>query len=420
MSGKLRSRYRFVAAFLLGMAVVHGIEFWKERAKIQAGYGDFSAFYTAGSLVRQGQGRFLYDLGRQWRMQQEFAPNVDIRKGPMPFIRPPFEALAFLPLTYFSYPVALAIWSLAKLVLLWIALSVLPRPSPFTRVYPRWLEFLLCLGFFPVFLDLFQGQDAILLLLIVTWALNRLQCRKDVAAGAILALGLFKFHLLVPIAIMLWFAGRARILAGLLPGAAALVAVSWVIVGPRVLLAYPAYLLNLNQTASVGFVTAESMPNLRGLLSAFVGRSPYPGPIHWLLLPAAVVGIVVVARVWRPVVSTNYTGLALGYCLALLVAILTSYYARSYDMTLLVVPLLLLGGKFLDAPGLKEPKVPATPRFMIAAGLLLLVCTPLYWALIIGLDCPYLLVVPMFILAAGVAMVMWRFPSQETCEAQAP
>jgi hypothetical protein len=401
MSSKLKARYRFVAAFLLAMTIAHGIEFWQQRARIQAGYGDFSALYTAGLLVRRGEGRLLYDRHEQWRVQQEFAPNVGIRKGPMPFIRPPFEALVFLPLAYFPYAVALAIWSLAKVVLLWLTARVLPRPHPFTRIYPSWLEVALCLGFFPVFLDLFQGQDAILLLLIVATTLNRMQSGKDVAAGAILALGLFKFHLVVPIAIMLWLAGRARILAGFLPGTAALVALSCAVSGASVLSAYPLYLLSLNRATGVGVVTAQSMPNLRGLLTAFLGRAPYPGPIHWLLLPAAIVAIVLTARLWRPLVNTGFPGLALGYCLALLVAILTSYYAYSYDMTLLIVPLLLLGGGFLHQAGL-----PPLPRRMIAGGLLLLICTPLYWALILRFDCPYLLVVPMFVLALGIGSVM--------------
>lgn len=403
MSSKLKVRSRIIAAFLLAMTIAHGIVFWQERSRILAGYGDFSSLYTAGLMVRRGEGRLIYDLQEQWRLQQQFAPNVDIRKGPMPFIRPPFEALVFLPLAYFSYPLALGIWSLVKIVLLWTTARVLPRPSPFTRVYPYWLEVALCLGFFPVFLDLFQGQDAILLLLIVAGALNCLQSSKDVAAGVILALGLFKFHLVVPIVIMLWLAGRARVLAGFLPGMAALLALSCVISGLGVMAAYPAYLLNLNRTAGVGFVTAESMSNLRGLLSAFVGRAPYPGPIHWLLLPAAVIAIVLTARLWRPLMSTGFPGLALGYCLALLSAILTSYYARIYDMTLLIVPLFLLGGGFLD----QTICLPSS-RLIISCGMLLLICSPLYWALILRLDRPYLLVIPMFILALGVGSAMRR------------
>jgi glycosyl transferase family 87 len=398
---KLKPRDHWVAAFLLAMAIANGIELWRQRVQLFAGYGDFSALYTAGSLVRRGQGKSLYDRREQWRVQQEFAPNVAIRKGPMPYIRPPFEALIFVPFTYFSYPAALAIWSAIKIAFLCLTVCVLPRPSPFTRVYPAWLEVTLCLGLFPVLLDFLQGQDAILLLLIVAATLNRLDAGKDAVGGAILALGLFKFHLVLPIGIVLWLSGRARILAGFLPGSAALVALSCAVSGASVLFTYPAYLLDLNRATGVGVVTAQSMPNLRGLLSAALGRAAYPGPIHWLLLPVAVVAIVVTARLWKPIINTGFRGLALGYCLTLLAAILTSYYVYSYDMTLLIIPLLLLSGPFLAQPSLSRVE-----RRMIAAGFLLLICTPLYWALILQWDRPYLLVIPMFMVALAIVSMM--------------
>jgi Glycosyltransferase family 87 len=399
-----RRRYRLLAIFLLAMTMVHAIVFRQQRGRIFSGYGDFSALYTAGVMVQRGQGHLLYDRKQQWKVQQEFASQVDIRHGPMPFIRPPFEALIFLPLSYFSYPVALAVWSLAKLGLLFLAAWILPREHPFPRIFPFWLEAILSLGFFPVFLDLFQGQDAILLLLLVVVALDRLRDQKDIAAGVWLALGLFKFHLVLPLVIMLVLAGRPRILAGFLPAAAALAGISCAISGIDVLHVYPAYLLELNQSAGVGVVTAQSMPNLRGLLTAWVGTAPYPGPVHWLLLPVAIVAMVFVARLWRSAMKTGFTGLALGYCLALAVALLTSYYAYSYDITLMAVPALLLGGKFLEQFGL-DPRT----RWILAAALLLLICTPLYWGLILRLDRAYFLSLPMLLLAIGLIRAL-RLP----------
>ena len=99
----------------------------------------------------------------------------------------------------------------------------------------------------------------------------------------------------------------------------------------------------------------------------------------------------------------GFTGLALGYCLALLTAILTSFYAYSYDMNMLIVPLMLLGGGFLD-----QPELPAWARQLIGAGLLTLICTPLYWGLIRG-DYRCLLAIPMFALAVGIASVMRQY-----------
>jgi len=392
-------RRRLIAAFLIAMAIADGIEIWKQRARIVAGYGDFSALYTAASLLRGGKGKSLYDLREQWMEQQKFAPNVAIRQGPLPYMRPPFEALYFLPFALFSYPTALAVWSGIKLVLLWLTVRMLPRPDPFGRIYPVWLEATLCLGLFPVFLDLIQGQDAILLLFLVTATLNRMYWRQDAAAGAILALGLFKFHLVAPIVVMIWLAGRARVLLGFLPGAAALVTISCAISGVSVLSTYPAYVLKLNRATGVGVIAAQTMPNLRGLLTEFLGHQ-LGGPILWLLLFAALAAVLLTAWIWRPLINTGFTGLAPGYCLALLSAILTSFYAYSYDMTMLIVPLLLLGGRFWD-----QPDLTTRLRRLIATALLMLICTPLYWELIRG-DYRCLLAIPMLLLALGIAKAM--------------
>ena len=127
---------------------------------------------------------------------------------------------------------ALAIWS--HKFGAWLALWILPREFPFTRVFPPWFEAMLCVGFFPIFLDLYQGQDAVLLLLLLVCALRSLCVQKDALGGAFLALGLFKFHLVIPVVLVLILVGRRRVLAGFLPTALALVAVSAAIAGPAV------------------------------------------------------------------------------------------------------------------------------------------------------------------------------------------
>src|SRR5215470_4667051 len=167
--GKLRQRSeRAIVLLLISSAIVHGTLLWKERRQIASGYGDFSALYTGGSLVARGLGGQLYDDQQQWKIQQEFARGVNIRRGPLPFIRPPFDALVFVPFAWLSYPVAVIIWSLLNLGLLFFAIQILERPLG--KAYPPWIETILCLGLFPVFLDLLLGQDSILLLLLFVLA----------------------------------------------------------------------------------------------------------------------------------------------------------------------------------------------------------------------------------------------------------
>jgi len=393
-----RKGKRWIAVFLLAMAIVHMIVLWQDRELMASGYGDFSAFYTAGLMLRQGMSHQLYSPEAQWRMQQEFAQVVTIRQGPMPYVRPPFEALVFLPLAYFSYPTALAIWSVLKIGILYYALSTL-QETGIQPLYPPWLEVVLCLGFFPVFLDLYQGQDSLLLFSLVAVALRNLYLQRDSSAGAVLALGLFKFHLVIPLLAMLSLVGRPRILRGFLPVGMALVAISVGVAGADVLKSYPAYLFELNHAAGVGMVTAQSMPNLRGLLTSMVGRAPYPGPVHWILLPLAIVALAGAVWIWRR--DRGPHRLVLGYSLALVTTIVTSYYSYTYDLILLLVPALVLGGRFSQ----QSQSWTANDRFTICI-LLLLICSPLYWFLILHLDRPYLVAILVLLLALGIAHLM--------------
>ena len=397
---------RWIAAFLLAMTIAHLVIAWQQRTLLARGYGDFSAFYTAGLMARRGMGKQLYDRRQQWQVQQEFASQVAIRKGPMPFIRPPFEAALFVPFSFFSYPAALALWSVLKLALLWGALRALSRIKPFTQIYPAWFGIVLCLGFFPIFLDFYQGQDAVVLLLLIVLALKCLTDGSDGMAGALLGLGLFKFQLVIPIVVVLTLVGRRRVLAGFACSAIVLAVVSCVISGPGVLYQYPAYLLNLNRSPGIGMITAQSMPNLRGLLTVWVGRVPYPGPIHWLLLPIAIAALGYSACLWRPR-GASASAMALGYSLAISVTILTSYYAYSYDLTLLLVPLLLAAGCC------RESRTSLSRKLLIAASLVL-ICAPLYWALILRWDRPYLLSIPTLLLATGLAGQMRESAAQSS------
>src|ERR1700687_6413840 len=118
MSETPRLRRWLVATALLWMAVINGVILWNSRVEIRRGYSDFASFYAAGTLVRRGLGAELYNHKTQWKVQQEFASEVKIRQGPLPYIRPPFEALFFSVFAAWPYLTALLLWTCLKLVLL--------------------------------------------------------------------------------------------------------------------------------------------------------------------------------------------------------------------------------------------------------------------------------------------------------------
>jgi len=217
---------------------------------------------------------------------------------------------------------------------------------------------------------------------------------KDAAAGFSLGLALFKFQLVIPFVVMLWIAGRKKVLPGFALSAFAVLVTSTVVVGWRGLFQYPGYLLALNRAAGAGVVTPEYQINLRGLLTFFVGRGPYPGRIHWVLAPIALAAIVYAGVSWR---KAGDRMLAEGFGLAMIVAIITSYYAYEYDLLSLIVPLLALRARPADTP-----RVDRLTRYLEAAGLLLLLLTPLYWFLRMQLKSECLMTLPL--LALGVAL----------------
>jgi hypothetical protein len=398
-----RLRSWLLATALVWMAISNGFMLWNTRVQIRQGYGDFASFYAAGTLVRRGLGAELYDLKEQWKVQQEFASGVKIRQGPLPYIRPPFEALLFSVFARWPYVTALLIWTGVKLALLAAIPFVIVRQKvrdksvqrkSWNEHIPLWAVGFLALGTFPEFMDLLLGQDAPLLALLFALAYWQLAADRDVGAGVILGLALFKFHLVIPFVITLWIAGRKRVLPGFAVSAFAVLVISAGVVGWRGLIQYPGYLLALNRATGVGLITPENQMNLRGLLIFVVGRVPYPGRIHWLLAPVALAAIVYAGISWR---RAGDRMLAEGFGLAMIVAIVTSYYAYEFDLLSLIVPLVAMRARPADAP-----QADRFTRYLEAGGLLLLLLTPLYWFLRVQLKSECLMTLPL--LAAGIAL----------------
>ncbi len=387
---------------LIGFAVLNGCVLWWAHGPVFEGYSDFASFYTAGRIVARGQSARLYDPVLQWQIQQEFAANVKIRRAPLPYIRPPFEALLFLPLAYLTYPTAYAVWLAIKIGLLLIIPLVLPPAhSPFGKMGTHALQSLLCFAFFPVGLDMVQGQDSILLLLILALALRLLLQGANLQSGAVLALGLFKFHLILPLLLILALARRSRLVLGFLATTLLLFLISLAMVHWAGVIDYPRYLWRVN-LPEFGTLRPQTMPNLRGMATALLGGSA-PGTAHWIFLGIVLLGVLVAARSWR---AFDPQPLQAGFGFSVVIVLLTSYYANGYDLTLLLLPLLLIGAPFLRA------EVGGWPRtvFLLAAAVLL--CTPGLWLLVLRTNgfCWIALTLLALAVSMSAARTIWRVP----------
>ena len=366
-TAKLKSA---VLLYLAGIVMIHGAVFWSVRESVRKGYSDFTIYYCAGTILRKGLGHQLYDNITQFKVRREFSPEVAIRLDALPYNHPPFEAAFFAPFTYVSYPFAFALWALANLAML-ISLPFLLQPELYhLQNYSRPFWVIASLGFFPIFFTLLQGQDAILLLFLYTLAFVCLKKNRDALAGGCLALGLFKPHLILPFIFLLMVQGKKKVLYGFFPVGAVLGLVSIVLVGRETMLQYPGYVLHLEDTMARGAIMPSDMPNLRGVLYLLLHGDSYAGVVTLALSVA-----VLIFAAWRCFEGAGLFDLKVS--LAAVATVLVSYHALGYDLSLLMLPIVLLANELLG-----NSKVRGWPDFLTAAAIAVLFFSPLQLVLL--------------------------------------
>ncbi|MBZ5680957.1 MAG: DUF2029 domain-containing protein [Acidobacteriia bacterium] len=357
--------------YLSSVLVIHAAVLWNVRTLIGKGYPDFTIYYTAGTIVRQGMGHSLYDDAVQFKVQRGFAPDVATRLGALPFNHPPFEALFFVPLTCFSYRTAYWLWALANLAMLAGLPSLLRPYVPLLGRFPAPLWTLVSLGLFPIFFALLQGQDAILLLFLYGLVFVSLKKERPVSAGVWLACGLFKFHLVLPFLFLLLVRGKKRSLYGFLAVAAILGVVSVAAVGVQQMLSYPRYVLGLEETMARGAIMPSDMPNLRGILYVMAS-----GLRYFDIFVVAISVVLFALAAWISH-SSDENADDLSFSLAVLATVLVSYHGLGYDLCVLTLPALLLVGWLL-----REGKSGKWTRAALIAGLTILLFSPLQLVLL--------------------------------------
>jgi hypothetical protein len=335
-----KKKYRvLVLLFLAGMLSLHLIIAWDSIDLIRKGYPDFSTFYSGASIVRQGLGKRLYDEATQYRVQLQFAAGVSIRQGPLPYIHPPFEALLFIPLTWLSYPTAYLLWNLLNLVFLVLLFFLLRDTVPWLRQVSAACWLLGCLAFFPVFFALLQGQDILMLVVMFGAAYVLLRRNSDLAAGCCLGLGVFRFHLVLPLVLILLYQKRSKVLAGFLATATVLGLISVAIIGWEGALSYPRHVWYLEQSMERRqTIVPIRMASIRGLFDSLLIPHFSKLASDIAIAAASLALVLVAARKWK---LGNVTQFDLGFALCVIVTVLTSYHTLTYDLSLLLLPLAL-------------------------------------------------------------------------------
>jgi hypothetical protein len=333
---------RFVPVLVASGLLLNGFVAWKDSDLILKGYPDFTGLYAAGQIVRSGEGSQLYDLDLEYQLQLEFASNVSIRHGALPYIHPPFEALLFAPVSLLPYAAAYLVWNGVSLAFLAWAVVMLRPHLPLLQSRHLGLWVLISIAYFPVFICLLQGQDMQLMLLAIAGAYVCLHAGNDFRSGCWLGLGLFRPQLILPLFFIIllgqtggWrrsLQSTMRLSAGLGLMAGLECVASIAVSGWSGFRYYPKYVWMLERNRAYGAIEPADMPNVRGLVAAVL---PDSGGAALIVIAAVSIVILILAGLAfrRARCSGN---LGLGFSLALVATVLTSYHAFMYDLALLL------------------------------------------------------------------------------------
>lgn len=274
--------------------------------------GDFRMFYAAASALRAGAPIY----------------GADFHGGPLGWARaythPAYELLIFLPLTWLPYRAACWLW----LVLIFGLALLCSR--------------LLTGGYWsvaaaaPFLFVMLELQDSMLLLLAVIGCWLALCKRRDVGAGLILALALFRFPIVLPLAILL-AAWRPKLLAGFAAAGSVVLATSIALAGWAGTMTYWHWLSVMaasKDTTTIYHNDATRQMTARGLATALS-----LGPIGAVVIACLIlVAAICLMRSRQANAETKFS-------VAVIAGLLLSGHLMVHDMVLLCVPFALLASE---------------------------------------------------------------------------
>jgi len=199
------------------------------------------------------------------------------------------------------------------------------------------MMWLACLSFPPVAETLTLGQDSTMLLLVLCLALRDFKLGREGRAGAILALGLFRYQLLVVPLMFLVIKRRWLALRWFFVVALGLVVISLLLVGWQGCLDYANLVLNAATFHNQHGVYPTGMYNLKAFFLLVLG------PEHWFALLVSLVlttsGLLILLYQtsrgpWQP----DMPRFDLQVSLLIVVTLLSSPHLYRHDLVLLIIP----------------------------------------------------------------------------------
>ncbi len=309
---------------------------------------DFLAFWAAGRLVLDGRPGALYEPAALTAIQRTVIPSPIGANGYMPFINPPFAAVAFAPLAALPVEVARAVWAGISLALLLGAGAWLARPLPLPQRIAA--AFLVALSE-PAIVSLAEGQWSAVLLVGGGAALLAARRGSWRLAGLALASWWLKPQLLVLPIVALALGRRWTPIAWAVLGGLVLAVGGLPFAGIDTYASYAAYLLQVGVSHFEGAGalapsawqgSLASTEGLNGLLVGAFGQGQV-GAVDalWAVLSVALVGLwLAAAAAQRPGFDSPGSRRVLAAGVGVVLLTNPNLFTQDCTLVFLVVPIL--------------------------------------------------------------------------------
>ncbi|HXN45045.1 MAG TPA: glycosyltransferase family 87 protein [Bryobacteraceae bacterium] len=304
--------------------------------------GDFVAFYTAGKILNEYPPASLYDQQLQYRLHHALLPEMPPELF-SPYFNTPFLAWLFRPLARLPFLWSYGVWTAISLALYLGGLALLwPRDKAFGEVSR--IAFLACCSFPPFAIEcLAGGQVSAIGFFAFALSTRWQRSARSFAAGAALALCLYKPPLLLVVVPMLAIGRRWRVLAGFSAGACVVGALSLVAVGYG---GCVAYLEALRLRAGLATLNPSPLSVFKCVDIQSFFRLLFGGYSHWSAAAALILGgtgFAILAWRWaRSTPGTQADGLLWAATVAWTLVVNVSI--PIYDTVLIVIGALVMAG----------------------------------------------------------------------------
>lgn len=302
---------------------------------------DYMTYQTAGRIVLEGDGACLYSLVCQERAQRELiGDETTFERGVLPFTSPPWLAALAAPLAALTLWTAFALFTLTSTLLLAFAVWRLAWGGAGTRV----VAVVLILSAWPTTMAVIRGQSTLAVAALVGLSASASLAGSEARSGALAGLAAMKPTLLPLWLIRLGVERRWRslLLVGLVIAGLAVLAA--LVVSPRAVADYPAYLLGLAGSTESPGIHVNEMINWRGATLRLGGGDAIT--LAGVALTVAAVGL---AWWWM---RHSPRAPALGAAIAFVATPLVIPHANQHELVLASLGLLLA------ATALSELRVP--------------------------------------------------------------